>query len=237
MNYGKPGRRTAPWTLLLFYNLRVRPVTIVFAKAPVAGRVKTRLTPPLTAGQAASLHTALVWDLLERLRELEGTDLELHTDGPPDAWADLGITSRLQVDGDLGERMLHAIAEALGDGRPAAMIVGGDSPDVPLAHLEGLLESPFDVALGPARDGGYYAIRCRRHDAGMFRGVKWSSAATLEQTLRSVRECGLSAGLGEPWYDVDDYAGLEQIRSSAHIPRHTLRWLCENGWLRSREAR
>jgi hypothetical protein len=174
---------------------------------------------------------------MERLRELEGADLELHTDGPSDAWADLGIRSRLQAEGDLGERMLHAIAEALGEGRPAAMIVGGDSPDVPLAHLEGLLQSPFDVALGPTRDGGYYAIRCRRWNAGMFRGVTWSSAETLEKTLRSVRECGLSAGLGESWYDVDDAAGLEQIRCSAQIPRHTRRWLRENGWLRSSEGR
>src|SRR5690348_13092550 len=93
----------------LVYNLRMRPVIIVFAKAPTAGRVKTRLVPPLTPEAAAQLHTALVWDTIESLQQLRGVDLELHTDIRTDAWTSAGVAQSLQCEGDLGLKMFNAL--------------------------------------------------------------------------------------------------------------------------------
>jgi len=179
------------------------PLVILFAKAPVAGRVKTRLG--LEASRAARLHEAMVRDTLAMLRALDA-ELELHTDVATDAWAEFAVPRKLQAAGDLGARMLAAL-EA---GRQV-MIVGSDAPTLPLGHLEWLLASSADVALGPAEDGGYYAISCRRIHQRMFAGVEWSTRRTLEQTVAAAEACGLSVELGPVWFDVDSPEDLARL--------------------------
>ena len=146
----------------------MRPVMIVFAKAPVPGCVKTRLTGALTANEAAMLHDAFVRDTLELLQPFTAiADLELHTDIETDAWRDIPVARRLQHEGDLGLEIFKALDKALQCGRPHAWILGSDSPTLPASHLHELLRLEVDVALGPKEDGGYYAIgreeRTTRH--------------------------------------------------------------------------
>ena len=209
----------------LVYNLRMRPVIIVFAKAPIPGRVKTRLVPPLTPGQAAELHTAMVWDTIELLQQLHGVDIELHTDIATDAWTTAGVAKRLQSDGDLGLKMLKALDGRLAAGHGRAMIAGSDSPALPLDYMEELLAADEDVSLGPTEDGGYYAICCRRVHAGMFDGVEWSTQQTREQTIQAVRRRGLSVRLGRPWFDIDTLQDLARLKSTPGLGRHTARMI------------
>ncbi|MBI5281281.1 MAG: TIGR04282 family arsenosugar biosynthesis glycosyltransferase [Candidatus Solibacter usitatus] len=187
----------------------MRPVVIVFAKAPIAGRVKTRLIPRLGAKGAAELHRAFVREMLARLRG--DFDVELHTDEETDAWGEFPVPRRLQAAGDLGQRMHAALEAALEEGRPAAMIVGSDAPTLPRAHVEELLESGADVALGPAEDGGYWGIAARRVAADMFAGVAWSAADTLVRTEAGCARAGLTVRHGRTWYDVDDRASLDRL--------------------------
>jgi rSAM/selenodomain-associated transferase 1 len=190
----------------------MRPVLIVFAKAPLPGGVKTRLVPPLTYEAAARLHIAFAAATLDLLQQLRGiADIELHTDIPTDAWADRGVPQRLQCEGDLGLKLFQALAGALMEGRPFAMIIGSDSPTLPLAHLRELMESDADVAVGPTDDGGFYAICCRKVDPSMFDGVEWSSPSTLRQTLQAAAKCGLSVKTGSWWYDIDTAADLDRL--------------------------
>ena len=209
----------------LVYNLRMRPVIILFAKAPISGRVKTRLVPPLTPEQAVQLHIAMVWDTIELLQQLRGVDLELHTDIATDVWASAGVAQRLQSDGDLGLKMLMALDAALAGGHERAMIAGSDAPALPLDHLEELLGVEEDVALGPTEDGGYYAIGCRRVHAGMFDGVAWSTQQTLEQTIQAARMSGLSVRLGRRWFDIDTPQDLTRLRSTPGLGRHIARMI------------
>ena len=207
----------------------MRPVVILFAKAPAPGRVKTRLHGRYLPEQAAALHDAFVRDLLASLaRSRAAWDVELHTDIPTDAWSELGVPRRLQVAGDLGCRMLHALETSLGEGRPRAMILGADIPALPPGRIERLLAAPSDVALGPTADGGYYAIACRRTQAGMFDGVAWSTDGALAQTVAACERCGLSVELGEPWFDVDHPADVERLARLSDIPAHTRAWLVRN---------
>lgn len=200
----------------------MRPVIIVFAKAPVPGRVKTRLVPPLTNESAALLHAAFVADTIERFEQLGAmADLQLHTDIPTDAWQFPHVARRLQHEGDLGLKMLQALETALREGREQALITGSDSPTLPLRHVETLLRSAADVALGPSEDGGYYAIACRRTHLRMFDGVKWSEAAALDQTVAAAQACGLSVEIGPSWYDIDTPGDLERLRAEPGLPRHT----------------
>ena len=209
----------------LVYNLRMRPVIILFAKAPIPGRVKTRLVPPLTSEQAAKLHTAMVWDTLELLQQLRGVDIELHTDIATDAWTMAGVAKRIQSEGDLGLKMLKAMEAALAAGHDRAMIAGSDSPALPLDHLEELLAAEEDVALGPTEDGGYYAVSCRKVQNGMFDGVQWSTQRTLDQTVEAVRRSGFSVRLGRPWFDIDTPRDLARLKNTPGLGRHTARMI------------
>jgi rSAM/selenodomain-associated transferase 1 len=201
--------------------LALRPVIILFAKAPVPGRVKTRLLARLTPGQAAGLHSAFVCDTLDKLLQLKEVDVELHTDVPWPGWISLPVPQSLQSPGDLGARMLHALATALHLGRPQALVLGADSPTLPSAHLVELLAAPADVALGPTEDGGFYAIAARRIHPSMFASVPWSAPNTLNRTSAAVRACGLTVTLGPSWYDVDQPADLARLEKEPDLPPHT----------------
>jgi len=210
----------------------MRPVIVLFAKAPLAGHVKTRLSPPLPPDLAARLHDAFVRDTLESLDSLDkSADLELHTDIPTDAWADIAVPRKLQHEGDLGLKMLQAFDDALKAGRERVMIVGSDSPTLPASHLDLLLRAPDDVALGPTLDGGFYAIACTRIHPRMFDGVVWSAPDTLNRTVCAIRECGLSVAQGGAWYDVDTPGDLERLASDARLSQRTAAVIeaCKNG--------
>lgn len=189
----------------------MRPVIVLFAKAPVPGKVKTRLCPPLTPEQAADLHLQFALGMLEKLRSLHDiADVELHTDTHCDAWRKTGVTVRLQCEGNLADRMLHAFREV---GAPS-MIVGADAPELPAEYLREILASESDVTLGPTEDGGYYAIACRvPPPEAIFDGVRWSTPHALDDTVRAVQACGLTVSLGRRCWDIDEPRDLARWRS------------------------
>ncbi len=192
---------------------------ILFAKVPVPGHVKTRLAAEFGAVRAAELYRAFVADTLAKLSEFtDVADIEIHTDTPTDAWSEPGVARDVQTPGNLQLKLLHALGGSLRAGRPQVMILGSDSPTLPSAHIQRLLDSAADVALGPCEDGGYYAIACRRIHSDMFAGVEWSTANVLEQTERAARGCGLSVERGDLWYDVDGPKDLARLLAEAELP-------------------
>jgi uncharacterized protein len=201
------------------------PAIILFAKAPVAGKVKTRLQDRLGVEATLALHVAFVFDMLDKLSQMSGfADIELRTDTKTDVWRSAQVTCGEQAAGDLGLKMLHALSASLAQGRESVCIVGSDAPTLPAAHLKALLATPADVALGPCEDGGYYAIACRRAHSKMFRGVEWSSDRALVQTERAARSCGLSVERGPGWWDVDRPEDLSRLLRGGDLPRHTRLW-------------
>ena len=205
----------------------MRPASILFAKAPIPGRVKTRLTPPLSSAQAASLHDAFTRDALRKLLDWANPTLsrvELHTDVRWDEWRGLGVSTQLQSGGDLGQKMHHAAASQRGE----TLIAGSDSPTLPISHLERLISRKGDVILGPTEDGGYYAILMRKTDPRMFDGVAWSTSQTLADTIRAVERAGLSVATGDVWYDIDNPEDLDRLRRDPDVPPHTAAWLRDN---------
>ena len=205
----------------------MRPKLIVFARAPKPGAVKTRLKTALSADVAAELHIAMVTDLIMQLQQLRpAVDLELHTSEPTDAFSFRDVVTRVQAPGDLGERLRAAIVEALDEERrPAVLVMGSDSPTVPLAHIHELLATAADVAIGPASDGGYYAILCRQAHPEMFSGVTWSAPTTAAETANAMQECGFTVALGPEWYDIDTPADLRRLADDPNLGSATRRAL------------
>jgi hypothetical protein len=95
----------------------------------------------------------------------------------------------------------------------ASLILGSDSPSLEAGQvLHGLdLLGTVDLVLGPAHDGGYYAIGLRRPQPGLLNGIPWSSSRTLAATLEKARHAGLQVATLEPWTDVDRPEDLQVL--------------------------
>ncbi len=186
----------------------------VFAKEPVPGKVKTRLCPPLTAGEAAGLYRASLEETVSALTGL-GWDLVLFYAGSEAYFRETFPQVRLipQGEGGLGERLERAF-RALGERnfRRAAM-VGSDSPDLPasLVHQAFAALEQADFVTAPSRDGGYVLVGQRGHWPGMFRQIPWSTPRVLEQTRLSARALGIDYREIGSWEDVDDLASLKRL--------------------------
>lgn len=172
--------------------------TLVFSKAPVPGRVKTRLCPPLTPAAAAGLYRRLIRRTLNAVN-LAGLCGQLYSLEEND-WLQAEAGNRRmpihqQRGKDLGERMHNAIAESLAVGARAAVVIGCDCPGLSRKILwtaaEMLSQGRTDVVLGPTVDGGYYLIgMCRTH-AGLFEGVPWGTEEVLNATCARAQALGL----------------------------------------------
>jgi rSAM/selenodomain-associated transferase 1 len=191
---------------------------IVFAKAPIPGEVKTRMIPAFGAENAALLHTALVERVLETATRT-GAIVELCC--APDAShsffaacaEDFEVMLTEQGAGDLGERMLRALDDALAT-CDRAILIGADCPAFTAKHLQRALQSldEADVVLTPADDGGYVLVGARRTAPGMFSGIAWGTHQVLDAQRARLAACGLTWHEMETLWDVDRPADLERLR-------------------------
>ena len=189
---------------------------IVLAKEPVPGRVKTRLSPGFTAGQAAQLAAASLADTLAAVRGSAAPHRVLAWDGDPAGWR-AGFAVVRQPPGDLGGRLDAAFADTfdqvMPEGRPddGALLIGMDTPQV-LPELLDVGWDGADALLGLSEDGGFWAIGLRRdRPAGVFRGVPMSTPRTGAAQLARLIELGLTVRLLPPLLDVDTPAAAEQV--------------------------
>lgn len=191
---------------------------IVFAKAPRAGLVKTRLSPPLTLEQAALIYDAMLADVLEAtLDDARRLDLEPALFFyPEDAVAEMlarapaGMRLHHQRGHDLAERMANAFAEADAAGAACAVLRGSDSPGLShatIADIVSRLETGADVVFTPDRGGGYAVMGQRRHTEALF-DVAMSTDHVLDETLEWATRCDLRHACTSPVIDVDHVEDL-----------------------------
>ncbi len=198
---------------------------VVFAKPPVPGRVKTRLTPPLSPEDAARLYGAFLQDALDQYQDLGVTlRLYLSLDESPGRsmsahWGDMycqwvGENVFRQRGAGLGERMQQAFEETFAAGRRRVILIGTDHPTLPSAWIQegfSLLEGKGDVVLGPTGDGGFYLIGMNGSFPQVFEGMTYSHEAVFEQTAARVASCGASLHTLPEWYDVDTFDDLKRL--------------------------
>jgi rSAM/selenodomain-associated transferase 1 len=193
----------------------VSAALVVMAKAPVAGASKTRLCPPLDAGQAAALAAAALADTLQAVAWTPAPRRVLVLDGAPGPWRPDGFEVIAQRGTGLAERLAHAVSDV---GEPL-LIVGMDTPQLTRALLSGALDAlaapGTGAVLGPTLDGGYWAIGLNAPDPAVFAGVPMSTAQTAAAQRARLHELGLTTTELATLRDVDDYADATAVAALA----------------------
>ncbi len=210
----------------------------VFVRSPVAGEVKTRLCPPLSPEAARDVYLACLSDLAARLRDTKNRPTVFLL-GERTAALETALDPKwdvvAQVDGSLGDRLAAAFAHLLRNPTDRAVIIGSDSPDLPLPYLKRAFQSlkHRDVVLGPAFDGGYYLVGLRAPAPRLFDGIHWGSSTVFDETIDAIDRERMTLAVLPPWYDVDDasslrfFAALNRARrlARAGVLRHSERVL------------
>lgn len=190
----------------------------IFARPPIPGRCKTRLSAVLGEEGAAALAAAFMIDTLATCRAVPELAPELHVAEAPDHPFFLELCARfelappiLQVGEGLGTRM----ARSLGDG--PALLLGTDAPTLPVSILRQAIAALVhrDVVLAPVADGGFVLVGARAPATFLEGPIRWSSPHALADTMRAARAAGLGVALTSPHYDVDEPGDLRLLR--AHL--------------------
>jgi len=208
-----------------------RPAVIVFCRAPVPGRTKTRLSPAYPPEQAAALGVAMLLDVTAALSsgelELSAAVARAEDRGPVAALVPPDCAVAVQSDGDLGQRMRNAIRRGLGDGHPAVALVGSDCPEVTVDLVGAAftaLKDDADLVISPSGDGGYSLIAAASDIGPVFEGIAWSTARVIDMTRAAAAAADLRMVELGPLNDVDraeDVARLagDSLRPSAAAVR------------------
>ena len=184
---------------------------IIFAKAPVPGKVKTRLQPTISPDDAAKLQAFFIQQTLELVSSLKGVDVELRCtpdDSHPvfqQSARDFKITLKQQQGKDLGERMANALQEALSKYQQV-IAIGTDCPELTTDYLNeafSRLRQGTKAVIGPANDGGYVLLGLRRYSPLLFSDINWGSNQVFSETCERLHQ------LVWDWHELDTLRDID----------------------------
>lgn len=197
----------------------------VMAKAPRAGKVKTRLSPPLTLEQSAALNICFLQDTSQNIAEVSVSGrsagiISYTPIGDEAAFDDLlppSFQLIAQRGDSFGERLLYAAEDLLRCGYGSVCLIDSDSPTVPAVAFQQAtadLARPGDrIVLGPSQDGGYYLIGLKASHPELFANINWSTSTVFSETLAAAESAGIETITLPLWYDVDDEPTLAFLSS------------------------
>ncbi|MFI1733227.1 DUF2064 domain-containing protein [Streptomyces acidicola] len=183
---------------------------LVIAKEPRPGRVKTRLTPPFTPVEAAALAAAALTDTLRTVAATPARRRVLVLDGRAGRWLPPGFDVVPQCAGALDERLAAAFADCAGP----TLLIGMDTPQVTPELLTVDLDEG-DACLGPAEDGGFWALGLADPDPELLRGVPMSTPTTGAAQRDRLVAAGLRVHDLPRLRDVDTAADAEAVAAEA----------------------
>ena len=176
---------------------------ILMAKAPVAGRVKTRLNPPLSSAEAAAVAEAALRDTLAAVAGARAERRVLALDGPVGPWLCEGVDVIPQRGDAFGQRLAAAFEDVGGP----ALLIGMDTPQITPALLDQALQAldgpGTDAVLGLSADGGWWALGVRDHRPDIFENVPMSSTLTGERQIDQLLALGLEVAMLPVLRDID----------------------------------
>jgi rSAM/selenodomain-associated transferase 1 len=191
----------------------------IMVKAPSAGSVKTRLTPPLTSEEASALSACFLRDTANNVNGQSADGVIVFT--PAEARNSFdGIVPKsfqllAQRGESLGDRLLNATTDLLSAGYDSSCLINSDSPTLPpallLSAIRALEPEGDRLVLGPAEDGGYYLIGLKNPHQILFDRIAWSTPQVLAHTVERAKKISLPVVMLPKWYDVDDAVTLERL--------------------------
>jgi len=193
---------------------------IVMARCPAAGEVKAGLVGLLSAGEAAAIQGVFIRHMVSRLDRLGPAEMVICFEPPEAEYAMQTLIGEMDVSfvspagKDPGERMARAI-ERLGKKHAKVLVVGVDTPDVPLEQLFAAAELAEKVAVfvGPRVDGRCWCIGVwnKVEAGGLLENIAWGTDKEARQVLEHAGALGYSAGKLEPWEAVEKTDEMERL--------------------------
>ena len=122
---------------------------------------------------------------------------------------------------DLGDKMRQAFVDRFAEGYKKVVIIGSDSPSLPVSYINKALASEKDLVIGPSTDGGYYLIAMSGKLSEVFSGVAWGTENVLGETLKKIKGTSISFELLPIWYDVDSPDDLKFLKTHLELITHS----------------
>jgi rSAM/selenodomain-associated transferase 1 len=191
---------------------------VIFAKAPVAGAVKTRLIPALGAQGAANLALRMLKHTITQAVAAGAGPVELCVSPSPIAsvWQSFALPDNVswsdQGDGDLGTRMARAVMRVTEAGE-AIVLMGADCPELTATQLRHAVDSlqHYDATMLPTTDGGYVLLGLKRFDPALFTGIEWSTPSVAAETLSRLAQLGWKVQHHPAVHDIDRPDDLQYL--------------------------
>lgn len=171
------------------------------------------------ADAQCAAYQRLVRTVLGKLLEFPGVELRFapadaeHEMGP---WVRSGWSAAAQSEGDLGQRLVGAFAQAFCGGARRVVIIGSDCPYLDAEDIREAWAQlkTCDLVLGPAEDGGYWLVGLRQNQPGLFKDITWSSASVFGETMARAKVLGLKSFLLRTLSDVDTREDWERFTAA-----------------------
>ncbi len=202
-------------------NNNMRRTLVVMAKAPVPGKVKTQLCPPLNPQSAARLHECFVRDALAKAGSVP--DAELYVSYKPSSAVQFFKSAApdangfiAQRGGDTGKGVIDVFSQLCEHGR-SVIAVGTDCPTLPARSFElafdALSSDQVDIVFGPSGDGRCYLVGIKSVEATSLLDVAWEPGEFIEKSIERAADCGKGWYLLPEWYDVRTPTDLAHLKS------------------------
>lgn len=194
---------------------------IVFVKAPVAGKIKTRLQPYLAPAKILELYKSFVTATISKCARLKGIDefLGCYPAKDNDFFRGLAEAYKIkcfnQRGKNLGERCINAFKDYLKKGYTKVVIIGSDSPTIPTEYIKKAFFElkKNDFVLGPCCDGGYYLVGAKKAMPQIFHNIPWGTDKVLNKTLGKLNSLNIRFSLLPFWYDIDTIEDLRFFKN------------------------
>lgn len=183
---------------------------IVFIKAPIPGKCKTRLSPFLSPQQASEFYKTLVMTCMSNIQSCMDTNISIYT--TPDTMHPFiqnlikkyDVSLHLQIGENLGERMTHAIQHSL-KSYDKCVLIGSDCPYIDADYITRAFKTlqQYDMVFGPANDGGYVLVGANKLNNAIFSHTDWGMGSVLQQSLNNCSAAKYSTHLLNSLTDID----------------------------------
>jgi len=200
---------------------------LVFTKTPLPGQVKTRLSPPFTAEEAAALAEAFLFDTLDLIESAElnvGKIIYFTPEDEAKYFTEI-ISDGWQIKPQRGQslriRLINALREESANDDQPVVVIGADSPTLPPQYLAEALKilKKVDLVIGPAFDGGFYLIGIKKFHPSLLKSVILSKSDSYKKLVINAARVGLTYRTLPPWYDIDHFDDLERINNPMTLNR------------------